>query len=248
MDFTGKVALVTGGGRGIGRATALVLARKGADVAVNYLQNDATAGEVVKAIQEMGRKSVAIKANVGVESEVEAMFADIDLVFGRIDILVNNAGTGKVIPLDEITLEFWNSVLQVDLTGPFLCTRAAAKRMTAQKYGRIVNISSIGGVRGIGPDPSYTAAKSGLIGFTRSAARYLGQHNITVNTVSPGPVHTELSATLPDSMRSDVIKTSALGRWGRPEDVADAILFFASDYSRHVTGQMILADGGIHMP
>lgn len=248
MDFTGKVALVTGGGRGIGRATALALAKGGADVLVNYLKNQEAANEVVEKIQAMGRKTIAVQANVGDQSEVKAMFKELDDVFGQIDILINNAGIGKPIPLAEITIDFWNDILNVDLTGEFLCAQAAAARMIPRKYGRIVNISSIGGVQGIGIDPAYAAAKSGLFGFTKAIARDLGKHNITVNAVSPGPVDTELSRKLPEEMRKRVAESAALGRSGTPEEVADAILFFASDYSRHVTGQMILADGGIAMP
>lgn len=249
MDFTGKVALVTGGGRGIGRATALALARAGADVLVNYLQNRDAANQVVEMIQALGRRSLAVPANVGKRSEVETLFEQLDKAFGKLDILVNNAGTGVPKPLEEITLDFWERILQVDLTGPFLCTQAAARRMIPRKYGRIVNVSSIAGVHGMGIDPAYTAAKAGLLGFTKSAARYLGQYNITVNSVSPGPTDTDLPRQhLSEEMRVGVAKSSALGRIGNPEDVADAILFFASDYSRHVTGQMILVDGGIVMP
>jgi 3-oxoacyl-[acyl-carrier protein] reductase len=249
MDFTGKVALVTGGGRGIGRATALALARGGADVLVNYLQNRDAANQVVELIQAMGRRSLVYPANVGKRSEVEALFEQLDKAFGKLDILINNAGTGVPIPLEEITLDFWEGILQVDLTGPFLCTQAAARRMIPRKYGRIVNVSSIAGVHGMGIDPAYTAAKAGLLGFTKSAARYLGKYNITVNSVSPGPTDTDLPRQhLSEEMRAGVAKSSALGRIGNPEDVADAILFFASDYSRHVTGQMILVDGGIVMP
>jgi 3-oxoacyl-[acyl-carrier protein] reductase len=248
MDFTGKVALVTGGGRGIGRATALALARGGADVLVNYLENHNAANEVVKEIQAMGRKAVPVQANVGNKSEVTGMFQQLDQALGKIDILINNAGTGAPIPLEEITIDFWNNILKVDLTGPFLCAQAAAVRMIPKKYGRIVNVSSIGGVRGIPIDPSYSAAKAGLLGFTKSIARGLGKHNITVNAVSPGPIDTELNRKLPEEMRQHVADSSALGYIGNPEDVADAILFFASDYSRHVTGQMILVDGGIAMP
>ncbi len=248
MDFTGKVALVTGGGRGIGRATSLALAGAGADVLVNYLQNHAAAIEVVEKIKGMGRKSLAVAANVGNPPEVESLFEQLDKTFGKIDILVNNAGTGTIKPLEEVTVELWESVLRVDLTGPFLCTQAAALRMIPRKYGRIVNVSSIGGVMGMDMDPPYSAAKAGLLGLTKSTARYLGKHNITVNAVSPGPTDTELSRTLPHERRTAVAKSSALGRMGTPEEVADAILFFASDYSRHVTGQMILVDGGIVMP
>ncbi len=141
MDLSGKVALVTGGGRGIGKATALALARHGADVVVNYLSNAAAASQTVEAIRVVGRKAVAIAANVGKKSDVERLFEEIDAKFSHIDILINNAGTGALIPLEAISTEFWDSVLQVDLTGPFLCTQAAARRMIANKYGRIVNIS-----------------------------------------------------------------------------------------------------------
>jgi 3-oxoacyl-[acyl-carrier protein] reductase len=249
MDFSGRVALVTGGGRGIGRATALALARGGADVVVNYLQNAEAAAETVGAIRGLGRKAIAIAANVGKREEVEKLFEEIDAGFPRIDILINNAGTGALVPLESISTEFWDSVMQVDLTGPFLCTQAAARRMIPNKYGRIVNISSIAGINGMDVDPTYSAAKAGLLGFTKSAARYLGKHNITVNCVCPGPTDTELSRKeIPEQVRLRVAKSSALGRMGTPEDVADAILFFASDYSRHVTGQTVVVDGGIVMP
>lgn len=249
MDFSGKVALVTGGGRGIGKATALALARSGADVVVNYLQNTESAVQTAEEIRGLGRKALAVAANVGKRPDVERLFKEIDANFPRIDILINNAGTGALIPLEDISVEFWDSVLQVDLTGPFLCTQAAARRMVPNNYGRIVNISSIAGINGMDVDPTYTAAKAGLLGFTKSMARYLGKHNITVNSVCPGPTDTELSRKeIPEKVRIHVAKSSALGRMGTPEDVADAILFFASDYSRHVTGQIVVVDGGIVMP
>ncbi len=249
MDFSGKVALVTGGGRGIGKATALALARKRADVVVNYLQNTEAAVQTVEEIRGFGRKAFAIAADVGKRPDVERLFKAIDANFPRIDILINNAGTGALIPLEDISVEFWDSVLQVDLTGPFLCTQAAAHRMIPNNYGRIVNISSIAGINGMDVDPTYTAAKAGLLGFTKSMARYLGKHNITVNSVCPGPTDTELSRKeIPEKVRVRVARSSALGRMGTPEDVADAILFFASDYSRHVTGQTVVVDGGIVMP
>ena len=250
MRFDGKVALVTGGARGIGRATVLALARAGAAVVVNYVEHREAAEEVVELVRSLNGKgsAVALQANVGIPGDVEALFDQADKAFGRLDILINNAAIGEIKHLEDITIEFWNKILQADLTGPFLCTQAAAQRMIPNRYGRIVNVSSIGGVLGIGIDPAYTAAKAGLLGFTKSMARYLGKFNITVNSVSPGPTDTELSRKLPEEMKTDVAKSSALGRRGTPEDVADAILFFASDYSRHVTGQMILVDGGIAMP
>jgi 3-oxoacyl-[acyl-carrier protein] reductase len=249
MDFSGKVALVTGGGRGIGHATALALARGGADVVVNYLQNSEAAAHTVELIRRLGRKALAVAANVGQHKEVERLFEEIDANFSRIDILINNAGTGALKPLEAVSPEFWDHVLQVDLTGPFLCTQAAARRMIPNNYGRIVNISSIAGINGMDVDPTYTAAKAGLLGFTKSAARYLGKHNITVNSVCPGPTDTELSRKeIPEEVRARVARSSALRRMGTPEDVADAILFFASDFSRHVTGQTVAVDGGIVMP
>jgi len=234
MDFSDKVALVTGGAQGIGRATAMALARAGADVAVNDLREQPP--DVVEEIRRLGRKALYARADVGSLPEVEAMFGEVDRVFGRLDILVNNAGTGAPGKLEEIDLDLWNRVINVDLTGPFLCIQAAAKRMIPRRYGRIVNISSIGAVRGIDIDPPYSAAKSGILGLTKSAARYLGKYNITVNSVSPGPTDTELIKKLPLEMGEKEAKTSALGRIGMPEDVADAIPFFASDYTRHVTG------------
>jgi 3-oxoacyl-[acyl-carrier protein] reductase len=248
MDFKGKVALVTGGGRGIGRATVLGLARGGADVVVNYLSNRDAADEVAETVRGLGRKALPVQADVGSKQDVEALFAQVDSVFGKLDILINNAALGGPKSLEEIDLDFWDRILKINLTGPFLCTQAAARRMIPRKYGRIVNISALSGVRGGDMNPAYAASKAGLIGFTKSAARYLGKHNITVNCVAPGPIETEFSKQLPEHMRVGVAKASALGRAGTPEDAADAILFFASDLSRHVTGQMILADGGIEMP
>jgi 3-oxoacyl-[acyl-carrier protein] reductase len=248
MNLTGRTALVTGGARGIGRATVLALARAGADVAVNYRVNKTAADSVVAAVQELGRKALAIQADVRSADQIKAMFDRIDESFGRLDILINNAATGQLIPLEDVTVDFWDDIMNVDLRGPFLCTQAAALRMIPARYGRIVNISSLGGVHGIDRDPAYTAAKAGLLGFTKSAARYLGPHNITVNSVSPGATDTELSSTLPREMHERAAAAAALRRTGKPEDVADVILFFASDYSRHVTGQMILVDGGIAMP
>lgn len=248
MDFSGKVAIVTGGGRGIGRATALGLARGGADVVVNYLSNSDTANEVAEMIRGLGRKALPVQADIGTKQDVETLFGQVDSVFGKVDILINNAALGGPKSLEEIDLDFWDRILKINLTGAFLCTQAAAKRMIPGKYGRIVNISALSGVRGGDMNPAYAASKAGLIGFTKSAARYLGKHNITVNCVAPGPIETEFSKQLPDHMRVGVAKGSALGRAGTPEDAADAILFFASDFSRHVTGQMILADGGIEMP
>jgi 3-oxoacyl-[acyl-carrier protein] reductase len=252
MDFAGKVGLVTGGARGIGRATALALAKAGADVVVNDLQNPDAAPEVVALIQRLGRKCLYVRADIGNRPEVEALFKKVDSVFGRLDILINNAGVGgPLTPLEEVTDDFWNTIFQVNVAGVFLCTQAAARLMIPNKYGRIVNVSSIAAVQGMAMHPTYSAAKAAVLGFTKATARYLGKHNITVNAVSPGPTDTELSQdqlVWRQKLREETARAAALGRVGTPEGVADAILFFASDYSRHVTGQMILVDGGIAMP
>jgi 3-oxoacyl-[acyl-carrier protein] reductase len=250
MDLTGKVALVTGSGGGIGKATALALARAGADVIVNDLE-EVTPG-VVEVIRSMGKDSLYLKADAGNRAEVEVMFKEVEKAFGKLDILVNNVGFGGgLTPLEAITDDFWNTLFRVNVAAPFLCTQAAARLMIPRNYGRIVNVASIAGVQGMAMHPTYTSAKAAVLGFTKSTARYLGKHNITVNAVSPGPTATEIPPhQMPwrQKMREEEARASALGRVGEPEAVADAILFFASDYSRHVTGQMILVDGGIVMP
>jgi 3-oxoacyl-[acyl-carrier protein] reductase len=252
MDLSGKVALVTGGARGIGQATAMALAKAGADVVVNDLQNPDVAPDVVEMIQRLGRKSLYVRADIGNRLDVEALFKKVDSFFGKLDILINNAGMGgPLTPLEEITDDFWNTIFQVNITGSFLCMQAAARLMIPNKYGRIVNISSIAAVQGLAMHPTYSAAKAAVLGLTKATARYLGKYNITVNAVSPGPTDTEVPKDqLPwrEKLREETARSAALGRIGTPEGVADAILFFASDYSRHVTGQMILVDGGIVMP
>jgi 3-oxoacyl-[acyl-carrier protein] reductase len=200
----------------------------------------------------LDRKSLYLRADIGNRPDVEAMFREVESAFGKLDILVNNAGMGAgLTPLEDVTDDFWRTIFRVNSTGTFLCTQAAAQLMMPRKYGKIVNISSIAAVQGMANHPTYAAAKAAVLGFTKSTARYLGAHNITVNAVSPGPTDTELSQdqlVWRQKLREETAKAAALGRIGTPEGVADAILFFASDYSRHVTGQMILVDGGIVMP
>lgn len=248
MNFKNKVAIITGASRGIGRATALAMAKRGADILVNYYRSDQAAHEVADEITAMGRKAIAVHADIGDPHDIDLMFQEFDEHFDRLDVLVNNAGDAHLIPLENLTVDIWDDIMSLDLRGPFLCAKAAAKRMVPRKYGRIVNISSIAMTRGMEDDPAYAAAKSGMHGFTKSIARYLGKHNITVNTVAPGPIDTELAKKIPDEIRKAVAASSPLGKEGTPEDVADAILFFASDLSRHVTGQYILVDGGLEMP
>jgi 3-oxoacyl-[acyl-carrier protein] reductase len=244
MILAGKKAVVTGASRGIGRATAIALAREGAEVIVNYVSNRTAALEAEKEIKDAGGKVHLVQADVSVQSGVDTLFHEVDARLGRLDILVNNAAIAHLAPLDKTTIEIWNRVVQTNLTSILLCIQAAAQRMIPQNYGRIVNISSIGGVTGIEIDPAYAAAKAGVIGLTKSTARSLGRHNITVNVICPGFTETDMSSGLPKEARSWTIEEAALHRIGTPQDVADVILFFTSDLSRFVTGQTLLVDGG----
>jgi 3-oxoacyl-[acyl-carrier protein] reductase len=244
MILSGKKAVVTGASRGIGRATAIALAREGAEVVVNYVSNRTAALEVEKEIKDAGGRAYLVQADVSVQSGADALFREVDARFDRLDILVNNAAIAHLAPLEKTTLDIWNRVVQTNLTSILLCTQAAAERMIPKEYGRIVNISSIGGITGIEIDPAYAAAKAGVIGLTKSTARSLGRHNITVNVICPGFTETDMSSTLPSGARTWTIEEAALHRIGTPQDVADVILFFASDLSRYVTGQTLLVDGG----
>jgi 3-oxoacyl-[acyl-carrier protein] reductase len=251
FDFKDKVAVVTGSSRGIGRGVALALARDGCAVTVNYRKRRDKADEVVNSIRQMGGKAIAVKCDVSKREEVEAMFkATID-AFGKVDILVNNAGVGVYASLLETTDEIWDKHMEVNLRGVFLCTQIAARHMVERNYGKIVNISSNSGFGIAMPgDNSYAVSKAGVICLTKSAAFDLGKHNINVNCVAPGAIETD---GLREEARSDeeyekVLEgrrnASSLGITGTPEDIANAVLFFASDESRFITGKILLVDGG----
>jgi 3-oxoacyl-[acyl-carrier protein] reductase len=250
MDLllTGKVALVTGGARGIGRGIALTLAGEGAKVAIDFANRADAASEVVRKIEAGGGEAVAFQADVGRSAEVDRMVGDVLKRFGRIDILVNNAGMTIPKPFMERTAEDWIRTLEVNLIGVFLCSQAAAKHMLAQKSGTIVNVSSIRGVGHCGREGvmDYSAAKSGVISLTKTMAKELAPH-ITVNTVAPGHTVTEMTATLPDAVKKNMIEGSYLKRMARTEDIAKAIMFLASDDASFITGQMILVDGGFSL-
>ena len=229
MSLQGKCALVTGGSRGIGRAVCLELARQGARVAVNYAGNAAAAEETVRACEALGAEAFAIQADVADAAACEAMVKEVLARFGRLDILVNNAGVtrdGLMLTMKEAD---WDAVLDTNLKGAFHCMKAAYRPMMKQKYGRVVNLTSIVGLRGNAGQANYAASKAGLIGLTKSMAKELAGRNVTVNAVAPGFIDTDMTAALPEKARESMLGTIPMGRLGQAEDVAKAVAFFAGD-------------------
>ncbi len=247
MQLKGKVAAVTGGSRGIGRAIALELGRRGAQVVVNYHASAGPAEEVVSAIQAAGGTASAIKADVSQLDEAQALIKATAEAYGRLDILVNNAGTTRDMLLAMMKEEDWDIVLATNLKSAFNCSKAALRPMMRQKYGRIINITSVAGLAGNAGQTNYAASKAGLIGFTKSLAKEVGSRNITVNAVAPGFVETDLTKGLPADLKEAAIKATPLGRWGTSEDVAYAVAFLASDEAAFITGQTLSVDGGMVM-
>jgi 3-oxoacyl-[acyl-carrier protein] reductase len=245
----GKAAVVTGGGRGIGRAICLAYGREGADVVVNYATKDQPAQEVVELLTKMGRKAVAVKGNVAVKSDAERIIRAAIDQFGKIDILVNNAGATKPGMLYKMTEEQWNEVLDIHLKGPFLCIQAASRYMMERKSGKIINVTSAAGTGGTKGQINYSSAKGGIIALTKSAARELAGYGITVNVISPGYVSTEMTEKIRTDPKLKEIYTGRilLGRFAEPEEVAPAFVFLASDESNYITGQLICVDGGLGM-
>ena len=245
MELTGKAALVTGGSRGIGRATALELARQGARVAVNYMTQEAAANAVVAAIKEAGGEAFAVQADVGDATAVERMVETLQERWGRVDILVNNAGITRDTLLMRMSEEDWDAVIRTDLKGPFLCTKAVLRPMLRQRWGRIINLSSIIGTRGNAGQANYAAAKAGLIGFTKSVAKEVASRNITVNALAPGWIESDMVASVPEAYRKEALARIPAGRFGTPEDVAATIAFLASEAASYITGQVLGIDGGM---
>ena len=245
MSLQGKCALVTGGSRGIGRAVCLELARQGARVAVNYAGNAAAAEETVKACEALGAEAFAIQADVADAAASEAMVKEVLARFGRLDILVNNAGVTRDGLMPMMKEADWDAVLDTNLKGAFHCMKAVYRPMMKQKYGRIVNLSSIVGLRGNAGQANYAASKAGLIGLTKSMAKELAARNVTVNAVAPGFIDTDMTAALPEKAREAMLTAIPMGRLGQAEDVARAVAFFAGDASAYVTGQVLCVDGGM---
>ena len=245
----GKAAVVTGGGRGIGRAICLGYAKQGADVIVNYATRDQPALEVVDMIQKMGRKAVAVKGNVASRADAERIIQSAIDHFGKIDILVNNAGATKTAMLHKMTEEQWDEVVDIHLKGPFLCIQAASKFMMEKKGGKIINVTSVAGLAGTKGQINYSAAKGGILALTKSAARELAGYNITVNVISLGIVSTEMTEKIrTDPKLQEIYRGRILmGRFADPEEVVPAFVFFASEDSRYITGQLLCVDGGYGM-
>lgn len=247
MQLKDKVAVVTGASRGIGRAIAIELARRGAKVVVNYNASAGAAGEVVSVIKEAGGEAIAVKADVSRLDEAQALIKAATETFGRLDILVNNAGTTRDMLLAMMKEEDWDLVLATNLKSAFNCSKAALRPMMRQKYGRIVNITSVAGIAGNPGQTNYAASKAGLIGFTKSLAKEIGPRHITVNAVAPGFVETELTKDLPADLKEAALKATPLGRWGTAEEMAYAVAFLASDQAAFITGQTLSVDGGLAM-
>ncbi|MBP0724878.1 3-oxoacyl-[acyl-carrier-protein] reductase [Bacillus sp. RG28] len=245
--LTGKVALITGGSRGIGKAIALTLAKNGADVIVNFSGNEQAANEVVNEIQSLGRQAISIKANVANSDEVTSMMKQAVDTFGKVDILVNNAGITRDGLLLRMKDADWDDVINTNLKGVFLCTKAVAKHMTRQRSGRIINITSVVGQIGNPGQINYVAAKAGVIGVTKTAARELASRQITVNAIAPGFIETDMTNELSETVKSQMLSNIPLQSFGQPEDIANAVLFLAADASRYITGQTINVDGGLVM-
>jgi len=248
FDLTGRVALVTGGSRGLGRAMALAFARQGADVVVNYRENAAAAEEVVGDIARMGRRAIAVQGSTadGREACEAIVKAALD-EFGQVDILVNNAGITRDDLLIRMDAEDWDAVIDTNLSGPFWMTRAVARPMMKARHGRIINMSSVAGRIGNAGQANYVAAKAGLIGLTKTTARELARRNITCNAIAPGLIDTDILIGMPEAATQAILQITAMGRIGKVEDVAAAAVYFASDESGFVTGQVLGVDGGIAM-
>jgi len=247
MDLTGKTAVVTGGSRGIGRAICIELAKQGANVVVNYSGSEDKAKQVVSEIEDLGVKAIAIQANVADSAAVDAMMKQTIEVFGTLDILVNNAGITRDNLLMRMKEQEWDDVVDTNLKGVFLCTKAVTRQMMKQRAGRIINISSIVGVAGNPGQANYVAAKAGVIGLTKTCAQELASRNILVNAIAPGFITTEMTDSLPEELKEAMLKQIPLAKLGQPEDVAKAVVFFASDNANYITGQTLHIDGGLVM-
>jgi 3-oxoacyl-[acyl-carrier protein] reductase len=247
MSLSGKVALVTGASRGIGKAIALAYAEAGADVIVNYAGSQAAAEEVSAQIIALGRRSQAIKANVGSTAEVEEMVQSVISQFGKIDILVNNAGITRDNLLMRMKEEDFDEVININLKGVFNCIKAVTRPMMKERAGKIINISSVVASLGNAGQANYVAAKAGVIGLTKTTARELASRGIQVNAIAPGFIETDMTDKLNDEMKSNLLRQIPLGRFGQADEIAQLALYLASDASNYMTGQVLHLDGGMYM-
>ena len=242
-----RTAIVTGGSRGIGRAVCIALAKQGCNVVVNYCHGEAAAAETVALCKAEGANAVAVQADVASAADCKRLFDEAAAAFGRVDILVNNAGITRDNLILRMSEEDFDAVLNANLKGAFLCCKEAARRMVRQRYGRIVNLSSVVALRGNAGQANYAASKAGLLGLTKSLARELASRNVTVNAVAPGFIETDMTAVLPEAVQAEMTKGIPLGRVGQPDDVANAVAFLAAEQSGYLTGQVLCVDGGMAM-
>ncbi len=247
MNFTGKTAIVTGGSRGIGRAVCLELAAGGANVVFCYAGNDAAAHKTAQDVEAAGGRALALRCDVSDAAQVDVLVSAAGERFGRIDILVNNAGITRDNLLLRMSEAEFDMVVAANLKGAFLCMKAVSKRMLKQRCGRIVNLSSVVGLRGNAGQVNYAASKAGIIGMTKSLAKELASRGVTVNAVAPGFIETDMTAALSESARSAAQGSIPMGRLGTPEDVAKAVAFLAGDDAAYITGQVLAVDGGMAM-
>ena len=246
MKLTGKVALVTGAAQGIGKAVALLLARHGADIVVSDI-NLEKAEETAKEIESIGQKAMAIKVNVASLNDVERMVEAVLKKFGKIDILVNNAGITRDKLILRMTEEDWDTVLNVNLKGTFNCTKAVVRHMAKQRSGKIVSIASVVGEMGNAGQVNYAASKAGVIGLTKTIAREFAKRGINVNAIAPGYIETPMTEVLSDKVKEELKRLIPMERLGKPEDVAEAVLFLVIEESNYITGQVLNVNGGIYM-
>ena len=247
MNFAGKTAVVTGGSRGLGRAVCLELAKGGANVVFCYAGNEAAAKETTAACEALGAKALAVRCDVAKADEVKALMDAAVKEFGRSDILVNNAGITRDGLLMMMKEEDFDAVIAANLKGTFLCMKAVSRIMMKQRYGRIVNLSSVVGLRGNAGQVNYAASKAGVVGMTKSLAKELASRGVTVNAVAPGFIATDMSAAMTDAAKEATLASIPLQRLGAPEDVAHAVAFLASDEAAYITGQVLCVDGGMAM-
>ncbi len=247
MLLENKTAIVTGGGRGIGRAICLELAKEGANVVTCYAHGADAAEDTVAACRELGVLAAAIQADVSVREDVDRLFAEAIKLTETVEILVNNAGITRDGLLIRMSDDDFNQVIDTNLRGAFYCMRAASKLMMKKRYGRIVTISSVVGLMGNAGQVNYSASKAGVIGMTKSLAKELGSRNVTANAVAPGFITTDMTAGLSDAVKEEMAKAIPLARMGQPEDVANAVAFLVSDKAAYITGQVLNVDGGMAM-